>query len=415
MPADQNEPFELDLTRMAHGGSALGQHEGRTIFVPYAIPGEQITARITTDKGRFAYAEGVMLLTPSEARVVPRCPHFGPGRCGGCHWQHIDYPAQLEFKRQVIADQMERIGGFRDLTVYPTIPSPDAWQYRSHVTMHVDDEGRLGYIATDNQHVLPIEECHIIRPELLDLFYALELEGIANLERVRLQVGSDGNERMIVLSTVDDEPPEIESDLPASINFLTSDNEPLNLIGSLHVHYTIKGRTFRVTAGGFFQVNLPLAEVLVDLVLERLNLQGNESVIDLYAGVGLFTAFLAERAAMVTSVESYPPAVTDADANLADFENVDLIEGAVEDVLPELEGPFDAIVLDPPRTGVEPQALDAIAALSPQKIVYVACDPATLARDAKRLASKGYRLLHVQPVDMFPQTFHIEAVAAFER
>ncbi len=418
MPADQanqNEPFELDLTRMAHGGSALGQHEGRTIFVPYTIPGERITARITQDKGRFAYAEGVTLLQPSEARVVPRCPHFGPGLCGGCQWQHIDYPAQLEFKRQVMTDQMGRIGGFHDLTVHPTIPSPDVWQYRSHATMHVTEDGRLGYIATDNRHVFPIEECHIIRPELLDLFYSLELEGIDNLDRVRLQVGSDGSERMIVLSTTDDLPPEIETDLSASINFLTSDNEPLNLIGNTHVHYTVKGRMFRVTAGGFFQVNLPLAETLVDLMLARLNLQGHESVIDLYAGVGLFTAFLAERAALVTSVESYPPAVTDADENLADFDNVELIEGSVEDVLPELDGPYDAVVLDPPRTGVEPQALDAIAALTPHKIVYVSCDPATLARDAKRLVSKGYRLLDVQPVDMFPQTFHIEAVAAFER
>src|SRR3954466_7638182 len=131
------EPFELELTGMAHGGSAIGRAEGRTIFVPYAIPGETITARITQDKGRFAYAEGVMLLEPSEARVMPRCPHFGPGRCGGCHWQHIDYPAQLEFGRQGVQDQMARVGGFRELTVHPTIASPDPWSYRSHVTFHV--------------------------------------------------------------------------------------------------------------------------------------------------------------------------------------------------------------------------------------------------------------------------------------
>src|SRR5262249_44837190 len=149
--------------------------------------------------------------------------------------------------------------------------------------------------------------------------------------------------------------------------------EPLNLIGNSDVHYVVKTRTFRVTAGGFFQVNLPLAEVLVDQVLNRLALQGSESVLDLYSGVGLFTAFLAERAALVTSIESYPPAVADADANLADFENVELIEGTVEETLSDLEGPFDAVVLDPPRAGLEGEALDALAELAPAKIVYVSC------------------------------------------
>ncbi len=412
---DRNNVFELELTRMAHGGSAIGRHDGRAIFVPYTIPGEHITARITQDKGRFAYAEGVTLLEGSEARAVPRCPHFGPGKCGGCQWQHIDYPAQLEFKRQVVIDQMERLGGLKDVTVHPTIPSPDPWYYRSHVTFHISEDGRLGYISTDNEHVFPIEECFIIRPELLDLFYSLDIEGIENLTRVRLQVGTASDDRMITLSTADDEPPEIESDLPAAINFLLSDNEPLNLIGSSHVTYTIKEHTFRVTAGCFFQVNVPQAEKLVDLVLERLNLQGGENVLDLYAGVGLFTAFLAERAAMVTSVESYPPAVTDADQNLTAFENVDLIEGSVEDVLGELEGPFDAAIVDPPRTGMEGYALDALVSHRPKIIVYVSCDPATLARDAKRLVAKGYQLIDVQPVDMFPQTFHIEAVATFRR
>lgn len=417
MPAQGNnhDLFELELTGMAHGGSALGRHEGRTIFVPYAIPGERITARIVQDKGRFARAQGVTLLDPSEARVTPRCPHFGPGRCGGCQWQHIDYAAQLEFKQQVVIDQMERIGGFRDVIVHPTLPSPDPWQYRSHVTFHVTEDGRLGFVATDDEHVIPIEECHIIRPELLDLFYALDLSEISNLTRVRLQVGTEPEERMILISTADNAPPEIETDVPASISLLFEDDQPMSLIGSSHVHYTIKGRVLQVTAGGFFQVNLPQAETLVNLVLDRLNLQGGESVLDLYAGVGLVTAFLAERAGLVTSVESYSPAVADADANLADFDNVELIEGSVEDVLPELQGPFEAAVLDPPRTGMETSALDALMALAPRKIVYVSCDPATLARDAKRMAAKGYQLRDVQPVDMFPQTFHIEAVAAFER
>ena len=406
--------FELTLHGMAHGGRAVGRHGGKAIFVPYAIPGERITARITDDRKRYAFAEGVTLLEASPHRVVPRCAHFGPGGCGGCHFQHIAYEAQLQFKREIVVDQLQRIGGFADPPVLPTLPSPQPWGYRSHATFHVNAEGRLCFVGTDDTSLVPIEECHILRPELLELLTLLDLD-VPELERVRLQVGSDPDDRMIVLSTRDDSVPELLADLPVSVNFLLSDNEPVNLIGESHVNYTVHGRTFRVTAGGFFQVNLPVAERLVELVLDRLALQGNEAVLDLYAGVGLFTAFLAERAALVTSVESYPPAVTDADANLADLDNVDLIEGNVEDVLPALSELYDAVVLDPPRSGVHVRALDALGELAPQTIVMVSCEPSTLARDAQRLARKGYRLLSVQPVDMFPQTYHVESVAHFVR
>jgi 23S rRNA (uracil1939-C5)-methyltransferase len=309
---------------------------------------------------------------------------------------------------------MQRIGGIPDPIVHPTIPSPDSWYYRSHVTFSVAPDGQLGFVSTDNVHVLPITECHIIRPELLELFHELALD-LPTLNRVRLQVGSASDDRLVTLSTADDEPPGLEMDIRASVNFLDSDNMPINLIGATHVEYTVKGRTFRVTAGCFFQVNIPQAEKLVELALDRLALHGDESVLDLYSGVGLFTAFIAEHARLVTSVESYPPAINDADQNLSDFENVELIEGSVEDVLGALDGPFDAVLVDPPRQGLEGVALDGIVRHRPRVIVYVSCDPATLARDAKRFATQGYRLRDVQPVDMFPQTFHIEAVATFDR
>jgi 23S rRNA (uracil1939-C5)-methyltransferase len=315
----------------------------------------------------------------------------------------------------VVADQMARLGGFRDLPIGPTIASPAPWQYRSHVTFHVTEDGRPGFIATDDQHSIPIEECHIIRPELLDLFRQLDLTEIDDLDRIRLQVGTRSDDLLVALSTRDNAPPGVEIDLPISVSFLSGDDEPETLIGRGYVEYSLRGRVFRVTAGSFFQVNLAQAETLVDLALERLQLQGSESVLDLFAGVGLFTAFLAERAALVTYMESFPTAVDDAEANLADFANVEMVEGLVEDVLPELDGPFDAALLDPPRSGLEPAALDALAELAPPKIVYVSCDVATFARDAKRLAAKGYQLRDVQPVDMFPQTYHIELVGTFAR
>jgi len=408
------DTIELTLAEMVHGGNALGRHQGRPIFVPYAIPGERIRARIVDDRGRYAFAQGVTLLEPSPARVRPICPHFGPGRCGGCAFQHIAYEAQADFKRDVVIDQLKRLGNVRNPVVLPTIPSPDAWAYRNTTTFQVDGEGRLCYLGTDGRSLIPIEECHIIRPELVELFEELAFDEIPELERVRLQAGSDGA-AMVVLSTKDDEAPALEVDLPVSINFLLSDNEPANLIGSSHVKYALHGRTFRVTAGAFFHPNTAQTERLVDLVLERLNLTGREAVLDLYAGVGTFSAFIAERAALVTTIESYPPAVSDADENLTDFDNIDLIEGSVESVLPELDETYDAAVVDPPPAGMDGRALDALAAHGPRTLVYVSADPASLARDAKRLAQKSYRLVDTQPVDMQPQTFQIQCVAHFTR
>lgn len=412
-----NEPFELELTAMAHGGSAIGRHEGRAIFVPYALPGERITARIVQDKGRFAYAEGLTLLEPAESRIYPRCPHFGPKRCGGCHWQHMDYTAQLAFKRQIVIDQLTRIGKIETPLVHPTLASPQEWEYRSHITLHVSPDGRLGFVGTDDQTILPIDECHIMRPELLDLFesFQIDLETNPNLDRVRFQVGSDPEDRLIALSTRDDELPFIELEVPASVSFLSADEFPEALIGVGNVHCTVHQKTFRVTAGSFFQVNLPQAAALVELALARLDLKGHERVLDLYSGVGLFTAFLAERASLVTAVESFEPAVDDADHNLTPYDNVDLVEGPVEEVLESLDERFDAAIVDPPRSGMEGVALDGLVACAPSRIVYVSCDPATLARDAKRLSGHGYNLIEVQPVDMFPQTYHIESVALFQK
>lgn len=411
---NQADTIELTLIGMVHGGNALGRYQGRPVFVPYAIPGERIRARIVDDRGRYAFAQGVTLLEPSPARVRPICPHFGPGRCGGCAFQHIAYEAQLGFKRDVVIDQLKRLGGVRNPVVHPTIPSPDAWAYRSHTTFQVDDAGRLCYLATDGRSLIPIEECHIIRPELVALFEELAFDAIPELERVRLQVGTDGA-AMVILSTKDDEAPALEVDLPVSINFLLSDNEPVNLIGASHTDTTLRGRTFRATAGAFFHPNIPQTERLIDLVLERLSLTGREAVLDLYAGVGTFTAFIAPHAALVTTIESYPPAVSDADENLADFDNIDLIEGSVEAVLPQLDETYDAAVVDPPPSGMDGGALDALAAIAPRTLVYVSADPASLARDAKRLAQKGYRLVDTQPVDMQPQTYQIQAVAHFSR
>lgn len=181
-----DDTLELELTAMTHRGSALGRHNDRAIFVPYTVPGERITARITQEKA----ASPTPSLSPSL-----RLPRYAQ-RCGGCHWQHMDYSAQLQFKQQVVIDQMARIGGFRDVPVHPTIPSSDPWYYRSRITLHVTADGQPGFVSIDGRTVIPIEECHIIRPELLEMLQALKTRLLQNASRARLQVGMDEHERL---------------------------------------------------------------------------------------------------------------------------------------------------------------------------------------------------------------------------
>lgn len=407
-----DQTIELELTAMAHGGKALGRADKRTVFVPYTIPGERVLARITQDKGRVAFAEGVRLLDASADRVYPRCPHFGPGRCGLCHWQHIDYDAQLLLKQDVLADQLARIGGFEDADVLPVIPSPQVWGYNYHMTMIAGENGQPGYPGVDEGRIILIEECHIIHPDLLELYDRLDLQ-FDGLRRLRLQIDSDGD-MMLILTMADDNAPELHLDVPVSVNMLLSDNEPVSLIGESHSRYTVNGHSFRVTAGSFFRPNVAQISNLVDVVMSALSLFGNEAVLDLYGGVGLFSAFIAPHAGLVTLIESYPPAVTDAESNLEEFEHVDLIEGAVEDVLPGLEDSYDAAVLDPPAEGLSVEVIDILAELRIPRLVYVSSDPATLARDAQRLSQKGYTLRGVQPIDFAPQTYYIDSVAVFD-
>jgi 23S rRNA (uracil1939-C5)-methyltransferase len=413
-----HETFELELTAMAHGGSALGRHGGKTIFVPYTIPGERVTARITEERGRIAFAEGITLLEASADRVYPRCPHFGPGRCGRCHWQHIDYAAQTLIKQDVLADQLARVGGFDDAAIdralQPILASPVEWGYNVHMTMGRAPDGTLGFPRVDGRQIFPIEECHIIHPELLALRDRLELD-FSGVEQVTLRVGSDGALMLILAILNEEDAPELEANFPASVNLLLPTREPVNLIGEVSTRWQVGDRSLRVTAGCEFRPNIAALPGLIDAVINALALTGREAVLDLFAGVGTFSAFTAPLAGLVTMVESYPPAANDAEVNLAEFDHVDVVEGAVEAVLPELDEHYDAVMLDPPNSGLAPETLDQIAALAIPRVVMVSGDPATLARDGQRLARKGYDLARVQPLDLNPQTYFIDAVAVFER
>lgn len=403
---------------MANGGSALGRSDKRTVFVPYTIPGERVRARIVEERGRVAFAEGVTLVEASADRVYPVCPHFGPGRCGRCQWQHISYDAQVLLKQDVLADQLARIGEFDDAVLeyalQPMIPAPQEWGYLNHLTFTVTPDG-LALPSSAQARFAVIEECHIIHPELLDLLERVQFEDSTKIQRVRLSRGSDGA-LMLVLSVIDvDDVPEMELNFTASVNLLLPDNTPVNLIGDLWLTHEIGGRTYRATAGSAIRGNTAQLATLSDMVADGLALRGGETVLDLYGGIGLFSGAAAMRGAAVTLVESYPTAAEDARHNLAEFENATVLTDTAERVLTESSIAPDRVIVDPPSDGLSLQVIDALAERSIPRIVYVSGDAATLARDAKRLVRHGYRLERVQAIDLSPQTYYIDAVAVLTR
>ena len=402
----------LTLTDMANGGAALGRDENeRVVFVPLTIPGEKVKATIIEDKKRFARGQLVEILDPAPGRVEARCPHFGP--CGGCHFQHIDYPEQLRFKEAIVRDQLERIGGFVDPPVQPIWANPDAWAYANSATFSPAAEGHLGFWSPEQGQVLPIDTCFLLRTELLDLYQDLDLD-LPGLRQVTLRVGQDG-ELLAILATEDMEPPSLETDFPVSAALLLPDGTAANLVGENHLLQAIGDRLFRVSAGCYFPNNRAAAEFMLETVLAYAALSGEERVLELYSGVGTLTASLASSAAEVLAVESNPDAIADAVVNLSEFDNVSLYHGHVEEVLPMLTGAPDMIVVDPPDAGLPPAVLDEIAALAPAQLLYVSSDVATLARDGRRLAAKGYALTQVQPLDAQPQTYHVQTVSQWSR
>ena len=405
--------YDITFERMVHGGEALGRlDDGRVVFVPYVLPGERAIVRLTETHKRWARGVVVERLTNAPERVEPRCPHFGPSACGGCHWQHADYAAQLAYKTDIVRDQIARIGKQDPEVVHPCIGMETPWHYRNHVQLHVSEDGRLGYIRADQNGVEPIDACLIMNHRVAELFEQLEIS-FPSLQRVALRGSDRTGDGMVILETLEDEPPEIEVDLPVSVVMVLSDGTPVTLVGSPYLEEEVAGRRWRISATSFFQTNTEMAEKLVHLVREFAQpLLGIETVVDVYGGVGLLGISLAPEVQHVIIVESNPDAIHDAHHNGADLGNVSPFVEDAAVALSNWEAPRPHLVIvDPPRAGIEREALEALARLRPPRLIYVSCDPATLARDIRFLCEQGYHLDVVQPLDMFPHTYHVETVA----
>lgn len=409
--------LETTVQTLIYGGEGLGRlPDGRAVFVPYTLPGERVRIRLVEEKRRHARAELLEVLTPAAGRIVPRCAHFG--KCGGCSYQHMPYAEQLAAKEAILREQLERIGEISDPPVQAIVPAPAEFNYRNHVQFHLTEEGKLGFVNTRGNAVIPIRECHLPQPPLDEIWRQLDFEALPEIERIGLRVGMEEDVQLILESDSPQAPEISVEELPISVAHI-SPAGTLVLAGSPAVTFEVLGRRFRVSAGAFFQVNTAMAGAMVEHVMDYLAASlpdlDQTTVLDAYCGVGLFSAFLAARVARLIGIEASPSACEDFAANLDEFDNVELYEAAVEEVLPAVQVKPDFVLVDPPRAGLERGALDGLMALGAPTLCYVSCDPATLARDGRRLASGGYRLEVITPFDLFPQTYHIESISFWRR
>jgi len=403
--------IKLNLTTMANGGSAIGHdNEERPIFVPFGIPGERVTVEIEEQKAHYARANLCEVLEPAPTRVEPNCPHFG--ECGGCHFQHMAYEAQTAVLPQIITDQLKRIGGIENIVVRDPIPHNPIWGYRAEVQLSPVSGGGLGFWSPTQRKVIPIDTCPIIREELLNLWQDVDLE-LPGLRKLTLRIGDD--DALLAAMEIDDmEPPELEADFPVSMALVLPNRISASLVGDSYSVQAINGRDFRVSPGCYFALNSGMRTAVIKSLLSLANLQGTETVLDAYSGVGTLTAFLAEQAKEIVAIEINEDAINDATVNLDHTDNVSLYQGWLEDVLPTLDIQPDVIVVDPPTKGLSTTAVDHIIALATPKLLYVSADIATLARDGKRLGKVGYKLTEIQPIDTHPQTFRFHTVSLWE-
>jgi 23S rRNA (uracil1939-C5)-methyltransferase len=408
-----NDIFEVRVDSLVYGGEAIGRlADGRTVFFPFAIPGEMVRLRLIEEKTRYARAELVEVLDPSPKRILARCCHFT--HCGGCHYQHLNYPDQLEVKSAILTEQLERIGGLKIIPQVEIVAAPEPWNYRNHVQFHLTREGKLGFQKAHSNQTFPIRECHLPETSINRLWPQIDIEPIPGLERISLRSGID-EELMLILESSDPQPLDFSVENLAISVVQKSPLGGLVLAGRDHIFMEVSGRKFQVSSTSFFQVNTLQANTMVEHIMAFPPLIDAMKIVDVYCGVGLFSAFLASKGKQLVGIELSPEACDDFTTNLDEFDDVSLYEDSAENVLCSINFNPDVIIMDPPREGLGRKTVDGILSQGAVHLVYISCDPATLARDARSLASGGYTLVKITLFDMFPQTYHLESVSYWEK
>lgn len=417
----------VTIDRLSHGPAGVGRVNGKVVFVPGTVPGDEVEVVIDEEKKRYATGHIVQMRRPAAQRRTPPCPYVS--RCGGCPWQHVAYPEQLRAKEMTVREQLRRIGGIADPPLLPIIPAPQEWYYRHRIRLH-GQAGRFGFSPPQSHDVVEIESCLIAREEVTAQLHAARTWGAALRTPVR-QIEIVGGESLgsaassMVLVGEAEGAWQLQ-DAAICTNFLADHPQIAGLVLLGHGWQRRWGETsvsfmpeddrgvLHVSQGTFTQVNLTGNRALIASVLALAPLRKEQRVIELYCGAGNLSLPIARRVQSLIGIEQERQAVVDAQANAArlGLTNVQFISAGVESGVRQLlqEGVRgEVVVLDPPRAGAA-EVIDLLPRLGASAVVYVSCDPATLARDLRQLQTHGYRVHAVQPIDLFPQTYHVETI-----
>lgn len=448
---EKNKDYVIEITGMGFEGEGVGKINNFTVFVQGALPRETVKIKIVKVAKSYAHGKLLEVIKPSQHRVEPKCSIYK--RCGGCQLQHMSYEAQLEFKTQRVKEVMERIGKLENVTIHKTLGMKLPYRYRNKVQLPVGKSNgnvQIGFYAPRSHDIIDMDTCHI-QDETADEIVKLtrnwitkhgiepydEAKGTGVVRHIMVRKGFKTGEVMLVLVTTEEKLPHADEFIDVmvqNIKGLKSIVQNINpkktnvILGQRNINLwgldTIKDYIgefkFNISPLSFFQVNPVQTEVLYGKALEYAGLTGEEAVFDAYCGTGTISLFLSQKAKKVYGVEIVPEAIEDAKKNAREngVSNAEFFVGEAEKVIPELISKgieADIVVVDPPRKGCEKSLLEAISSMQPKRIVYVSCDPATLARDLGILKDLGYNTEEIQPVDMFPQTAHVECVVRIER
>lgn len=461
MKIKKRQEIELEITDMAFGGKGLAKVDGYAVFVDQAVPSDRVLARIIKKKKNFAQARIIELIEPSPQRIEPPCSYAG--YCGGCKWQFLTYEDQLKYKQQHVAESLEHIGLIHGVTVHPTIASDKIFGYRNKMEFSCSDRRwllpdelgnkdidisfALGLHVPGTFHkVLDIDKC-LLHPgqgnEILDdvrkymknsgvPVYGLKShEGFWRFLMLRHSAAYDQWMVNIITSSEDKDTVQplanmLKEKYPGIVSIMNNitarkagiavGEYEINLAGDSILKDKIGAYEFEISANSFFQTNTKGAQTLYDIVKKYADLSGTENVLDLYCGTGTIAIYLSDKARQVTGIELVESSVSDARKNcrINNISNCSFIQGDIKDCLGRITIEPDLLIIDPPRVGMHKDVVKQVLKIAPEKIVYVSCNPATLARDLEMIKD-FYHIIEVQPVDMFPHTFHIESVARLEK